>query len=60
MQETWFQFMGWEDALGWKTATCSGILDREIPRTVKPGRLHGIAEGWTEQPSINTKLDPGP
>ena len=33
MQETWVQFLGWEDPLGKGMATHSSILAWRIPRT---------------------------
>ena len=39
MQETWVQSLGQEDSLGKKMASHSGILAREIARTVEPGGL---------------------
>ena len=34
MQETWVQYLGWEDSLEKGMATHSSILARKIPRTV--------------------------
>ena len=42
MQETWVQFLGWEDPLEKEMATHSSILAREIPRTEKPGDLQSM------------------
>ena len=42
MQETWVQFLGWEDPLEKETATDSSMLAWEIPRTEEPGRLQSI------------------
>ena len=39
MQETWVQFLGWEDHLGKKMATHSSILAWTIPWTEEPGGL---------------------
>ena len=39
MQETWIQFLGWEDPLEKGMATRSSILAWRIPWTEKPGRL---------------------
>ena len=39
MQETWVQFLGWEDTLEKEMATHSSILAWRIPWTEKPGRL---------------------
>ena len=37
MQETWVQFLGWEDPLEKEVATHSSILVWEIPWTEEPG-----------------------
>ena len=39
MQETWVQFLGWENALEKEKTTHSNILARRIPGTEKPGGL---------------------
>ena len=39
MQETWVQFLGWEDLLDKEPTTHSTILAWRIPWTEKPGRL---------------------
>ena len=39
MRETWVQSLGWEDPLGKRMATYSGILAWRIPWTEEPGRL---------------------
>ena len=39
MQETWVQFMGWEDPLEKEMATHSNILSLRIPWTEEPGGL---------------------
>ena len=39
MQETWVQFLGWEDPLEKEIAIHSRILAWEIPRTEKPEGL---------------------
>ena len=41
-QETWIQFLGWEDPLEKEIATHSSILAWEIPWTEKPGRLQSM------------------
>ena len=38
-QETWVQFLGWQDPLEKEKATYSSILAWEIPWTEEPGRL---------------------
>ena len=45
MQETWVQFLGWEDPLEKGTATHSTILAWRIPWTVQS--VHGVAKSWT-------------
>ena len=42
MQETWVQFLGWEDPLEKETETHSSILVWRIPRTREPGGLKPI------------------
>ena len=42
MQETWVQFLGWEDPLGKEMATHSSILAWEIPWTEEPGGLQSV------------------
>ena len=42
MQETWVQFLGWEDPLEKEMATHSGILAWRIPRTEDPGGLQSM------------------
>ena len=45
MQETWVQYLGWDDLLEKETATHSGILTWEIPWTEDPGGLvHGVTK----------------
>ena len=39
MQETWLQFLGWEDPLEKEMAIHSSILAWKISWTVEPGRL---------------------
>ena len=45
MQETWVQFLGWEDPLEKEMATQPSILGWRILWTEEPGRLpvHGVA-----------------
>ena len=40
MQETWVQYLGWEDPLEEGMTTHSSILAWSIPWTKEPGRLH--------------------
>ena len=48
MQQTWIQFLGWEDPLGKGMATLSGSLAWRIPLTEEPGRLQpGAAPSQT-------------
>ena len=42
MQETWVQFLGWEDPLEEGMATLSSIPAWRIPWTEEPGRLQCI------------------
>ena len=42
MQETWVQFLGWEDALEEGMATLSSIPAWRVPWTEEPGRLQCI------------------
>ena len=42
MQETWVQFLGWEDPLEKEMATHSSILAWRIPWTEKPGGLQSM------------------
>ena len=39
MQETWIQFLGWEDPLEKEMATHSRILAWKIPWMEEPGRV---------------------
>ena len=41
-QETWVQFLGWEDPLEEGMATHSSILAWRIPWTEEPGRIQSI------------------
>ena len=48
MQDTWVQFLGWEDPLEEGMATHSSILAWRIPWTKEPGRLQSIgSQSWT-------------
>ena len=42
MQETWVQFLGWEDALEKEMAIHSSILAWKIPWTEEPGGLQSM------------------
>ena len=42
MQETWVQFLGWEDTLEKEIATHSSILAWKIPWTEEPGGLQSM------------------
>ena len=42
MQETWVQFLGWEDPLKKGIATHSSILAWKIPWTEEPGRPQSV------------------
>ena len=43
MQETWVQFLGWEDPLEKEMAAHSSILAWRISWTEEPGRLQPMA-----------------
>ena len=47
-QETWVQFLGWEDHLEKEMVTHSSILAWEIPWTEKPGGLHSMGSQRVE------------
>ena len=42
MQETWVQFLGWEDSLEKEMATHSSIPAWRIPWTEEPGGLQSM------------------
>jgi len=42
MQETWVQFLGWEDTLEKEMATHSSTLAWKIPWTEEPGGLQSM------------------
>ena len=42
MQQTWVQFLGWEDPLELGMETHSNILAWRIPRTEEPGGLQSM------------------
>ena len=42
MQETWVQFLGWEDPLEKEMATHSSILAWRLPWTEEPGGLESM------------------
>ena len=47
-QETWVQFLSWEDPLEKGMATHSSILAWRIPGTEEPGRLQSMElQSWT-------------
>ena len=48
MQETWVQFLSWEDPLEEGTATHSCILAWKITWTAWQAAVHGVAKGWTQ------------
>ena len=53
VQETWVQFLGWEDLLEKEISTHSSILAWRIPWTEEPGRLQSIVSQrvrhcWTD------------
>ena len=42
MQETWVQFLVWEDPLEKEMATCSSVIAWKIPWTEEPSRLQSM------------------
>ena len=54
MEETWVQFLGWEDPLEKEMATHSSILAWRIPCTEDPGGLQSM--GWQE-PDTTERLN---
>ena len=50
MQDTWIQFLGWEDPLEDSMATHSSILAWRVPWTEVPGGLHS----WGHEESDTT------
>ena len=42
IQETWVQYLGWEDPLEEEMATHSNIRALKIPRTEEPGGLQSM------------------
>ena len=49
VQETWIQFLGWEDPLEESMATLSSILARRIPMDSGAcwATVHGVTRSWT-------------
>ena len=62
MQETWVQFLGWEDPLEKEMATHSSILAWRIPWTEEPGKLQSIGSQESDKSSQlkreNVRLNP--
>ena len=64
IQETWVQFLGWEDPLEKKMATHSSILDWRISWTKEPGRLQSMwlqrvgHDSGTKPPTIHVSILP--
>ena len=55
MQETWVQFLGWEDLLEKEIITHSNILAWDIPWTEEPDGLQSM--GWQKgERDLVTKL----
>ena len=57
MQETWIQFLVWEDPLEQEMSTHHSILAWRIPLTEEPGRLQYMGSqelGTTERLRIHT------
>ena len=42
MQDTWVQYLGWEDPLEKEMASCSSILAWKIPWSEEPGGLQSM------------------
>ena len=42
VQETWVQFLGWEDPLEKEMANCSSTLAQKIPWMEEPGGLQSM------------------
>ena len=59
MQETWLQFLGWEDPLEKEMATHSIILAWEIPGTEVPGMLQSTG-GKRVRHNLSTKQQQQP
>ena len=56
MQETWVQFLGWEDPLEKEMATHCGIVAWRIPWTEEPGRLQSMGSRCLSPLLIFSKL----
>ena len=46
VQETWVQFLGWDDLLEEGLATHSSIIAWEIPWTEEPGELQSMTQSY--------------
>ena len=53
IQETWVQFLGWENTLEKEMATHSSILAGIIPWTGEPGRLQSMG---SQESDMNQKV----
>ena len=53
MQETWVQFLGWEDPLEKGMATHYSILAWRIPWMEEPGGLHTVHEVTESQTGLS-------
>ena len=53
MQETWVQFLGWEDPLKKGMATHSSILAWKIPWTEEP---HGATNEWAHSKKVTENI----
>ena len=47
IQETWFQFLSWEDPLEWETATQCSCLENSRDRRRLLGTVHGVGKNQT-------------
>ena len=54
MQETWVQFLDWEDPLEMEMATYFNILAWEIPWTEALGGLHRVTKSRTQSKTYAT------
>ena len=54
MQETWVQYLDWEDPLEKEMATHSSIVAWEIPWTEKPGGLQSM--GLQSRTLLSTRV----
>ena len=58
MQETWVQFLDWEDPLEEEMATHSSILAWEISQTEEPGRLQSMGSQRVKHHLVTEQQQP--